>query len=76
MYARLDAYTARFEPHVRDLAEVVSIATKGGAERDFLTDSEDTRCTVFTEMVSLYRDRYDIGSALLEEAVREFEAIG
>ena len=69
----LDAYASRFPQHVRNLAEIVCIATSGPHD-DFLTT--DHTGAAWSEMLAMYRDRYGIGAVELEAAVRAFAAIG
>lgn len=68
------SYLARFDQRVRDLAEVIYIATECSAEgRDFLaTGRDDPLADVFAEMIDLYSERHGISAIELAGAVRAF----
>ena len=70
--ARVEAYTQNHATDVRDLAEVIDLATFGG--EGFLTDEEDSRCVVFQECIALYIEKHGIASAELSAALADWRA--
>ena len=72
---RLDRYPQNHRGQVRDLAEMVVMATSGGAEGEMLGDPEDERHAVFQECVALYRREHGIAEPELTTALAEWKAI-
>lgn len=68
----MTAYVARFDQRVRDLAEVLHIATACSQEGKHLADGDDSRGKLLAEMVALYREQHGIPARELSSAVRAF----
>lgn len=68
-------YSAKHPERLRDLAEVVVIATTGAFEAHHLTDPDDSRSAVFDECVKLYAQAHNISDEQLSAAVYDWQHI-
>ena len=72
----LESYNEAHRADVRELAEMVSLATyTNAAEAIHLTDPEDSRSAVFNECVGLYAAKYNITETELADALRDWHRI-
>ena len=71
----LTVYTEAHRPNVRDLAEMVSLATYNGGGYSMLTDPEDGRTAVFMECVGMYAAKHKITEAELANALRDWRLV-
>lgn len=71
--ALLAAYAHNHAENVRDLAEVIDLATAGGSNE--LSDEEDRRCGAFRQCIELYALREGISLERLSDAVVEWQSI-
>ena len=71
----LTAYNNAHRPEVRDLAEMVDLATYNGGRHSMLTDQEDARTAVFNECVSLYAAKRNITDIELANALRDWHLV-